>query len=102
MNPRTFFKVPSLLAFFAISGELIAQDRPWQRLNDSTVAEVAHNFSSPPSEYSSQITWGWNGVITRESIARDLDKIKSLNLLSAWVEPGRNHEAAYLSPAYFE
>jgi len=40
--------------------------------------------------------------MTREVIARDLDRIRSMNLYSAWVEPGRNPEARYLSPAFFE
>ena len=84
------------------AASLAAQDRPWQNLSDPTVAELAPQFASPPSAYSSQITWGWNGVMTREAIARDLDHIKSLNLSAAWVEPGRNPAAPYLSPAYFE
>jgi hypothetical protein len=40
--------------------------------------------------------------MTREVIARDLDKILAMNLHAAWVEPGRNPAAAYLSPGYFE
>ncbi|HVS51953.1 MAG TPA: glycosyl hydrolase [Opitutaceae bacterium] len=79
-----------------------AQERPWQKLGDPTAAEVARDFAAPPSAYSSQVTWGWNGAITREVIARDLDKLLSMNIHQAWVEPGRNPEAPYLSPAYFE
>jgi hypothetical protein len=89
--------LPCLLA-----ASLAAQDRPWQKLSDPTVAEVAPNFPAPPSAYSSQVTWGWSGVVTRESIARDLDRIRAMNLYTAWVEPGRNPAARYLSPAYFE
>jgi hypothetical protein len=92
-----FFIVP-LLAVACLA----APDRPWQKLSDPTVAELAPNFASPPSAYSSQVAWGWNGVMTREVIARDLDHIQAMNLSSAWIEPGRNPAAAYLSPAYFE
>ena len=81
---------------------LAAPDRPWQKLSNPTVAELAAEFASPPSVYSSQVAWGWNGVMTREVIARDLDHIRAMNLSSAWVEPGRNPAAPYLSPAYFE
>ncbi len=72
------------------------------QLTDPTVAELAERFARPPALYSSQVTWGWSGVITREVIARDLDKLQAMNLQQAWVEPGRNPEAPYLSAAYFE
>ncbi|HVW22820.1 MAG TPA: glycosyl hydrolase [Opitutaceae bacterium] len=101
MNPALPRRSALILFAFA-AAHLAAQDRPWQKLSDPTVDEVAPHFAQPPSEYSSQIAWGWNGKITREVIARDLDHIKSLNLWSAWVEPGRNPAAPYLSPAYFE
>jgi hypothetical protein len=96
-------KTPAkLLLPFLCLASLSAQDRPWQKLSNPTAAELAKNFAAPPSAYSSQVTWGWNGVMTREVIARDLDKLLSMNIHAAWVEPGRNPEAAYLSPAYFE
>jgi hypothetical protein len=94
--------LPATALFILGAATAAAQDRPWQNLSDPTVAEVAPHFAQPPSEYSSQIAWGWNGPISREVIARDLDHIKALNLYSAWVEPGRNPAAPYLSPAYFE
>jgi hypothetical protein len=96
-------KIPAniLLPFLCVVG-LAAQERPWQKLSNPTAAELARNFAAPPSAYSSQVTWGWNGVMTREVIARDLDRLLSMNIHAAWVEPGRNPEAPYLSPAYFE
>jgi hypothetical protein len=90
-----------LLPFFFAAG-LAAQDRPWQTLSDPTADELAANFPAPPSAYSSQVAWGLNGAVTRESIARDLDRIHALNLSAAFVEPGRNPKAPYLSAAYFE
>ncbi|HWA10050.1 MAG TPA: glycosyl hydrolase [Opitutaceae bacterium] len=77
-------------------------EHPWQKLSNPTAAELADHFAAPPSEFSSQVTWGWSGVITREVIARDLDHLLAMNIHQAWVEPGRNPEAPYLSPAYFE
>jgi len=102
MLPRIIPRPATILLPFLFAASLAAQDRPWQKLSDPTVAEVAANFPAPPSAYSSQITWGWAGVMTREVIARDLDRIRAMNLYSAWVEPGRNPAAPYLSPAYFE
>ena len=93
--------VKILLPFLCVAA-LAAQERPWQKLSNPTAAELAGNFAAPPSAYSSQVTWGWNGVMTREVIARDLDRLLSMNIHAAWVEPGRNPEAPYLSPAYFE
>jgi hypothetical protein len=90
-----------LLPLLCVAG-LAAQERPWQKLSNPTTAELARNFAAPPSAYSSQVTWGWNGVMTREVVARDLDRLLSMNIHAAWVEPGHNPEAPYLSPAYFE
>ncbi len=90
-----------ILSFLSLAGFAV-QVRAEHPLTNPTVADLARRFSSPPSEYSSQVTWGWSGVITREVLARDLDKLKAMNIQQAWVEPGRNPEAPYLSPAYFE
>ena len=76
--------------------------QPFVSLTDPTAAELAKHFAAPPAEYSSQVTWGWSGVMSREVMARDLDHLLALNIHQAWVEPGRNPEAPYLSPAYFE
>jgi len=102
MIPRIVRYPAGIFLSFLFAASLPAQDRPWQRLSDPTVAELAPNFATPPSAYSSQVTWGWNGVITREAIARDLDRIRAMNLYAAWVEPGRNPQARYLSPEYFD
>ena len=97
MKTPTPFLLPLLVA-----GSLFAQEHPWQKLSNPTAAEVARNFAAPPSIYSSQVTWGWNGAINREVSARDRDKLLSMNIHQAWIEPGRNPAAPYLSPAYFE
>jgi hypothetical protein len=81
---------------------LDAQDSPWQKLSDPAVAELAPNFAAPPSVYSSQVAWGFGGNLTRESIARDFDRVRAMNLYSVFCEPGRNPQAPYLSPGYFE
>ncbi len=85
-----------LLGFSAAHAQNLSQ------MTNPTAADVAAKFAEPPPEYSSQVTWGWGGAITREVIARDLDKLLSMNLHAAWVEPGRNPAGPYLSPAYFD
>jgi hypothetical protein len=102
MNPSLIRLPARILLPFLFVASLAAQDRPWQKLSDPTVAELASQFATPPTANSSQVTWGWNGLLTRQSITTDLDRIRAMNLYSAWVEPGRNPEAHYLSPAYFE
>ena len=87
------------VALAAFSAVLRAD--PFHKLSVPTANELAHTFASPPPEYSSQVTWGWSGVITREVIARDLDHLLAMNIHQAWIEPGRNPDAPYLSAAYF-
>lgn len=102
MHPRFWRRAASLLLPCISAVSLAAQDRPWQRLTDPDVADVAASFAQPPSAYSSQVSWGWSGLITREVIARDLDRIRAMNLWSAYIEPGRDPQAPYLSPAFFQ
>lgn len=89
------------LATLVLASALVAHADPWHHLSNPSIGELAPHFASPPAEYSSQVTWGWGGRITREVIARDLDHLLSLNIHAAWVEPGRDPDAPYLSPAYF-
>jgi hypothetical protein len=102
MKPRIICLPASILLPFLFAAGAAAQDRPWQKLSDPTVADLAPNFPKPPSANSSQVAWGWNGLISRETLARDLDHIRAMNLYAAFVEPGRNPQAPYLSAAYFE
>ena len=102
MNPRTIRLPAGILLPFLFAAGLAAQDRPWQKLSDPTVAELVPDFPTPPSANSSQVAWGWNGILSREVLARDLDRIRAMNLHAAFVEPGRNPQAPYLSPAFFE
>ena len=77
-----------LLGLAVVATQLRAE----HQLTNPTVAGLARDFSAPPSAYSSQVTWGWSGVITREVITRDLDKLQAMNIQQAWVDPGRNPE----------
>ncbi len=67
-----------------------------------SLAEVTANFKNPPSQYSSTVTWGWDGNSSRESVARDLDKLYSLGFRAATIEPGYGMAGKYLSEAWFQ
>jgi hypothetical protein len=92
------FVVPAAVAFASDAPVL----RPWQQLNATTTAAAAAHFASPPPEYCATTTWGWDGPITEELIARDLDTIKARGLRVATIEAGyRMENAPYLSDGWF-
>ncbi len=79
-----------------------SQEQPWQKISDPTAAEAAKLFAAPPPEYGSQFTWGWQGPVDREVIARDLDGMKALGVRAAIIEPKTGMSHPYLSPEYFD
>ena len=79
-----------------------AAERPWQSLSNPTVDEVESNFKEPPSEYSMTFYWGWDGPVTEEVIARDLNEYSSKNVKCVTLEAGYHMKVAYLSPQWFE
>jgi hypothetical protein len=78
-----------------------AGNRPWQKIQMPTAAEVARTWKSPPSEYGPEPYYGLNGAVTREVLQRDLDTAKRLGFHAVTVQPGRGNKEAYLSPEYF-
>lgn len=76
-------------------------ERPWQNFNNSGVDEVAANFKNPPVEYSMTFYWGWDGEITEEVIARDLDAFKERGVHIVTLESGYDMGHPYLSPGWF-
>ncbi len=96
---KTFVKI--LLPLLAAS-VAHAQDSSWQKISNPAAKDLAAKFAAPPPEYSSQVTWGWRGMVTREVIARDLDHVQAMNLHAVWIEPNRGGTGPYLSPEYFE
>jgi hypothetical protein len=76
--------------------------RPWQNFNDTGVEEIEANFQSPPVEYSMTFYWGWDGEITEEVIARDLDEFKERGVHIVTLESGYDMGSPYLSDGWFE
>ena len=76
--------------------------KPVPKISNPTVKEVAKQFENPPAEYSITFYWGWDGNVTKEVIARDLDEFKSKNVQVVTLEPGYNMRNPYLSAGWFE
>lgn len=77
-------------------------NRYWQNFNDTGVDEAAGNFFSPPIEYSMTFYWGWDGKITEEVIARDLDAFKARGVHIVTLESGYDMGSPYLSPEWLD
>ncbi|MBN1481726.1 beta-galactosidase [candidate division KSB1 bacterium] len=76
--------------------------RPWQRFNNPSMEELAANFQKPPVEYSMTFYWGWDGKITEEVIARDLDAFKERGVHIVTLESGYDMGHPYLSQGWFD
>lgn len=73
-----------------------------QKVTSPTTNEVAMNVSSPPVEYGMTFYWGWDGNVTEEVIARDMDAFKARNVRIVTLEPGYGMSSPYLSEGWFE
>ncbi len=73
-----------------------------KRISNPDAGEVAKQFENPPAEYSITFYWGWDGHVTEEVIARDLDEFKSKNVQVVTLEPGYNMRNSYLSDGWLE
>jgi len=78
-------------------------ENPWQQLNMPKGRSLASHFVKPPAEYASWVIWGWEGPMTQEVIARDLDSFKVKGVRAVSIEAGYGMEnAPYLSDGWFE
>ncbi|MDZ7261683.1 MAG: glycosyl hydrolase [candidate division KSB1 bacterium] len=96
---RIYLKVLIPILFLIMTG---FTQRPWQKITEPSLAEIAANFKTPPPEYSLTFYWGWNDTVTAEVIARDLDAFKERNVHIVTIEPGYRMKDPYLSPNWFE
>ena len=74
---------------------------PFQKIQLPTAAEVAKVWINPPSEYGPEPYFGMNGPVTIESLAHDLDTMKSLGFHAVTAQAGGGMTTTYLTPAYF-
>jgi hypothetical protein len=74
----------------------------WQKVTSPTRAQMAGKFLNSPSVFAQTVTWGWDGAVSREMIAANLDTLKAHGLLAATIEAGYNMPAPYLSDGWFK
>lgn len=96
---KSFIKI--MVAVFLIS-TVSASQRSWQEPSNPELSEVASRFKQPPTEYSMTFYWGWDGPVTEEVIARDLEEYCSKNVKAVTLEAGYRMTAQYLSPEWFD
>jgi len=94
--------VALLILCISITKDANAQQQFWQKVSSPTVKNMAASFSNFPSVYAQTVTWGWNGEITRETIAKDLDSLNAHGLRVASIEAGYNMPGPYLSDTWFK
>ena len=73
----------------------------WQKMQMPTSSQVAAVWKTPPPEYGPEPYYGLNGPVTLETVAHDLDTMKSLGFQAVTVQAGYSMKQAYLSPEYF-
>lgn len=64
--------------------------------------EIIQQFNNPPTEYSLTFYWGWDGNVSEDVIARDLDEFKTKNVHIVTLEPGYGMPYKYLSSGWFD
>jgi hypothetical protein len=90
----------SLLATACFAQTTVPQ-HAWQKIQMPTAAQLASAWQSPPAEYGPEPYFGLNGPVTIESVAHDLDTMKSIGFHTVTVQAGFGMKQAYLSPEYF-
>src|SRR3954470_23692230 len=84
-----------------LSTTSIAQSA-WQKLSFPAVQQIKASFKNPPTYHSNSVTWGWNGPMSREVIASDLDSLHRLGFGAVTIEAGYKMPAEYLSDGWFK
>lgn len=99
--PRLPLTAVCCLLFFLFSKVPANAQYDWQKISFPSVRHIQSNFKQPPSYSSNSVTWGWNGPMNREVIARDLDSLHALGFRAVTIEAGYRMPADYLSDGWF-
>lgn len=98
---RTLFACLAIFCFLLHHDQLHAQNN-WRQLSSPTVMQLKKAFKQPSSYYSNSVTWGWNGAMSREVIARDLESLHARGFSAVTIEAGYRMPAEYLSDSWFK
>ena len=71
------------------------------KISNPSASEVLGRFDEPPVEYSLSFYWGWDGNVTEEVMARDMDNFRANNVHIVSLEAGYEMGASYLSDGWF-
>jgi hypothetical protein len=95
--------VAFLLATASIhaSAQSTVAQHPFQKIQMPTAAEVQQAWKNPPAEYGPEPYFGMNGPLTIESLAHDLDTMKSIGFHAVTAQAGGGMTTTYLTPEYF-
>jgi hypothetical protein len=95
-------KLCAALLCCTIAAQKLSAQAAWQKITMPGINELSATLLNPPSQYSATVTWGWDGNITREVIARDLDKLHEVGFRAVTIEAGYGMAGKYLSEAWFQ
>lgn len=98
---KRIFTVSMMLCLLCISSCDYPSGKGKTRISIPSAGDVLEKFANPPVEYSISFYWGWDGNVTQEVMARDMDTFKANNVHIVSLEPGYNMGASYLSEGWF-
>lgn len=90
------------LILFLLQAATANAQAPWQKLSFPTAQEVKASFQHPPSSCANSVTWGWDGPVSRETVAKDLDSLRRLGFGAVTIEAGYRMPVEYLSDGWFK
>ncbi len=93
--------VACLLGALCATAQSTEEMHPWQKVQMLTAAQVQAGWRNPPSQYGPEPYFGMNGAVTLQSLAHDLDIMKSLGFHAVTAQAGGGMPVTYLTPAYF-